>query len=106
MIINYPIDFLKNDFFTKQIGLKLPFHIPSQQNVLKRAARCSKPPAHIGSEKGFHHFGVLYAILPCFLHKRLFPGLEPVTFKSRDNNFTVAPRAPLIIPNLINIPLI
>jgi hypothetical protein len=32
--------------------------------------------------------GVLYAVLPCFLHKRLFPGLEPVTFQSHDNNFT------------------
>ena len=32
-----------------------------------------------------------------FLHKRLFPGLEPVTFQSRDNNFTVAPRLPLVI---------
>jgi len=43
-----------------------------------------------------HHFGASYAALPCFLHKRLFPGLEPVTFQSRDNNFAVAPRLPLI----------
>jgi hypothetical protein len=26
--------------------------------------------------------------LTLFLHKRLFPGLEPVTFQSHDNNFT------------------
>ena len=26
--------------------------------------------------------------LTLFLHKRLFPGLEPVTFWSHDNNFT------------------
>jgi len=35
------------------------------------------------------------AALPCFLHKRLFQGVEPVTFQSHDNNFTIAPRLPL-----------
>jgi len=30
--------------------------------------------------------------LTLFLHKRLFPGLEPVTFQSHDNNFTSCTR--------------
>ena len=47
-------------------------------------------------------FGVLYAALPCFLHKRMFPSLNPcVAFQSHDNNFTscakVTPHSPHII---------
>jgi len=41
-----------------------------------------------GPRRGPTIFSVFYAALPCFLHKRLFPGLEPVTFQSHDNNFT------------------
>jgi len=48
-------------------------------------------------QKGVPPFGVLYAVLPCNLHKSLFPGLEPMTFQSHDNNFTVAPRLPLVL---------
>jgi len=43
---------------------------------------------HTQGPEGVPPFGVLYAALPYFLHKRLFPGLEPVTFQSHDNNFT------------------
>jgi hypothetical protein len=46
--------------------------------IFKRAARCIKAPACAGSGKGSHHFWVLYAALPYFLHKRLFTGLEPI----------------------------
>jgi len=34
--------------------------------------------------------------LTLFLHKRLFPGLEPVTFQSHDNNFTSCAKVTLI----------
>jgi len=80
--------------------------LPKQQEVhnsevllfekgIKREARCTKALAYTGSGKGSHHFGVLYAALPWFLHKGLFPGLEPVTFQSRNNNFNVASRLTL-----------
>ncbi|AES97411.1 transmembrane protein, putative [Medicago truncatula] len=45
-------------------------------------------PTRWGLGRGLIVFGVLYAVLSCFLHKRLFPGLKPVTFQSNDNNFT------------------
>jgi len=64
---------------------------------IKRTARCTKALAYAGSGKRSHHIGVLYAALPCFLHKMLFPGLEPATFQSHDNNFTVASRLTLYI---------
>ena len=41
-----------------------------------------------GPGRGPTIIGVLYAALLCFLHKRLFLGLEPVTFQLHDNNFT------------------
>jgi len=47
-----------------------------------------KLPHTQGPGRGPIIIGVLYAALLCFLHKRLFPGLEPVTFQSYDNNFT------------------
>jgi len=77
---------------------KTPPFLPSKlfYAIKKRGVRCTKAPTYTGYGKGSHHFGVLYATLPCFLHKRLFPGLEPVTFQSHDSNFTVAPRLPLI----------
>ncbi|PNX90478.1 hypothetical protein L195_g046602, partial [Trifolium pratense] len=43
-------------------------------------------------QEGIPPFGVLYTALSCFLHKRLFTGLEPVPLLSCDNNFTIAPR--------------
>jgi len=42
-----------------------------------------KLPHTQGPGRGPTIFGVLYTALPCFLHKRLFSGLEPVTFQSR-----------------------
>ncbi|KEH33544.1 hypothetical protein MTR_3g045730 [Medicago truncatula] len=36
-----------------------------------------KLPHMQGPGMGPTIIGVLYAALPCFLHKRLFPGLEP-----------------------------
>jgi len=39
-----------------------------------------KLPHTQGPGRGPTIFGVLYAALPCFLHMRLFPRLEPVTF--------------------------
>ena len=60
----------------------------------KKAAQFTKAPAYAGSEKGSHRFGVLYTVLPYFLHKKLLPGLEPVTFQSRNNKLSVAPRLP------------
>jgi len=47
----------------------------------KRATWCIEAPAFAGSGKGSHHLVYCFSL---FLHKRLFPGLEPVT----DNNFT------------------
>ena len=47
--------------------------------------------------EGIPPFGILYVALPCFLRKWLLPGLEPVIFQSRDTNFTVAPRLPLLV---------
>jgi len=41
-----------------------------------------KAPAYAGPGRGPTIFGVMHAALPCVLHKRLFPGLEPTTFQS------------------------
>jgi len=49
---------------------------------------CTKVPHTRRVCKRVSSFGVLYAALTCFLRKRLFPGLEPVTFQSHDNNFS------------------
>jgi len=65
----------------RTISLRLP-------NAIKRQPGALKLPHTQGPGRGPTIFGVLYATLPYFLHKRLFPGLEPVTFQSHDNNFT------------------
>ncbi|KEH16427.1 transmembrane protein, putative [Medicago truncatula] len=51
------------------------------------ATRCTGAPAYAGSGKGSHYL-VYCTQSYSVLHKRLFPGLEPVTFQSHDNNFT------------------
>ncbi|AES87682.1 hypothetical protein MTR_4g032170 [Medicago truncatula] len=56
-------------------------------NIKKRATRCTRAPAYAGSGKGFRHLVYCTQSYPV-LHKRLFSGLEPVTFQSHDNNFT------------------
>ena len=54
----------------------------------KEQSGALKLPHTRGPERGPTIFGVLDAALPCFLHKRLFPELEPLTFQSHDNNLT------------------
>ncbi|AES61553.1 hypothetical protein MTR_1g085990 [Medicago truncatula] len=73
----------------KQLKIKLCFS--------RKATRCTRAPAYAGSEKGFHH--LVYCTQPYpVLHKRLFLGLEPVTFQSHDNKFTSCAKVtPLLI---------
>jgi len=70
-------------------GILVAFENQIRKGMMKRAVRCTKAPACPGSGKGSHRFGVLYAALPCILHKRLFPG---VTFSITRQQLTVAPR--------------
>jgi len=58
----------------------------------KRATRCTKAPAYAEFEKGPTIWCIVLS-LTLFLHKRLFSGLEPVTFQSHDNNFTSCTKA-------------
>lgn len=51
-----------------------------------------KSPAY--TREGIPSSDVLYAVLPCYLHKRLFPGLEPVTFQSHNDNLHCAKAPP------------
>ncbi|KEH16680.1 hypothetical protein MTR_0116s0030 [Medicago truncatula] len=51
-----------------------------------RATRCTETPAYAWPKKGSHQL---------FLHKKLFPGIEPVTLQSHDNNFTSVKVTPL-----------
>lgn len=51
------------------------------------------PCIHMVRE-GIPSYDVLYAALPCYLHKMLFPELEPVTFQSHNNNLRCAKAPP------------
>jgi hypothetical protein len=53
-------------------------------------------PACVGSGEGSDHFGSYVHNLSPHFHKRLFPGLEPITSWSQDNNFTTALGLPFI----------
>jgi hypothetical protein len=53
-------------------------------------------PAYAGSEKGSDHFRSYVSSLSLRFHKRLLPGLEPMTSWSQGNCFTAAPCLPFI----------
>jgi hypothetical protein len=75
---------------------KLHIWIVQDTNIKKGQPGALKLPHMQGPGRGPTIWCIVRS-LTLFLHKRLFPGLEPVTLRSHDNNFTscakVTPRA-------------